>query len=59
MQFGNSFLQVGGWNNGSNFDRIFKFDEIDYKWIELEKKLDKPRGVFNAFLVPDEAVNCY
>ena len=51
VQLPNGFLVVGGYSNTNETDVIWKFDG---GWILLEQRLQIPRQVTSAFLVPDD-----
>ena len=39
-------------------DALFQLKSPEGPWIELEQKLKEKRSQINAFLVPDDLVNC-
>ena len=57
VQFLDSFLVVGGADLEYQ-DTIIKFDPINYEWMILPQKLQNPRALFTAFLVPDGYIEC-
>ena len=52
VQYGNSFLIVGGFNGGVQ-DSILRYDSSNHKWVTLPQKLDTGRDNFAAFLIPN------
>ena len=53
VQLENTFLIVGGYN-GSYLNTLWKYDQLNEDWIQLNQTLKTARQWTTAFLVPDE-----
>jgi hypothetical protein len=59
VQYGDTFLAVGGYHDNYLLDSILKYDVVHDTWIQLESRLKSSKGVYNAFLLPDDYVSCF
>lgn len=62
VQFEDTFIIVGGYRFGNTYsDRIYKYQAnlTTDPWVELEQRLEQPKGVYTAFLVPKSALLCH
>ncbi len=57
-QLSDTFIVVGGVNISSHYlDTVYKFDNIKYRWIPLEQRLQIPAGDLGVVTVPDEVAS--
>ena len=52
VQYMNSFLVIGGYNNYEHFDSIIRYNEEDGTWETLPQKLYLARYWHSAVLIP-------
>ncbi len=59
-QLFNTFVVVGGRaEDGTDLDTVYKFDHLNYQWIEVEQRLQVQRALYPGVVaVPDDFVSC-
>ncbi len=60
-QLGDTFVVVGGYSirNNTDLDTIYKFDNINYDWVQLAQHLQIATADYpGVTTVPDSFVNC-
>ena len=58
VQFGDTFLLVGGYGDVGNLDTIIEFDEAGDRWIVRNETLQTARSDHAAILMPDSNGIC-
>ena len=57
VQYGLTFVLVGGENNPTWYDHIYQFDKLTYGWIELSQRLSSPKTASLSIPLPNSLDN--
>ena len=58
LQYGDTFLIIGGYYHSSYLGTIFEFDSENFAWIKRDEKLATPRGWHTVLPLPKETGAC-
>ena len=57
VQYGLTFVLVGGENSPTRYDHIYQFDKLTYGWIELSQRLSSPKTAPLSIPLPNSLDN--